>query len=382
MSRQLSAIFLLGCMLAHAQAINVQNPSFETATLPINGGNGPFCQLIAGSTIAGYVQSGSVANWTASSTTKNAGVGVSAPTPGGNNWTTKWWSGNNIAFVQATSIGTASLSQTLADVLQNNMVYTLSAQIGRPILAALDSEPVKFAYALQLWAGTTMLGSASNLALANNSSGTDTLTYSSGANNPQAGQPLMIVLTTSGANGVITEAFFDNITLTAASPAPPSIFTSGVVPIYSTSPVIEPGSWVSIYGSNLASGTMVWNGDFPISLGGTSVTINSKPAYLWFVSPTQINLQAPDDTATGTVEALIMQRMKNGGFHSVEEVLLEALKTPFPTAEQAGKTAGARTGTDLIAALQASPYREIDIEPARYRVPVRDPCPVMGADAV
>jgi hypothetical protein len=31
-----------------------------------------------------------------------------------------------------------------------------------------------------------------------------------------------------------------------------------------------------------------------------------------------------------------------------------------------------RTGTDLIAALQASPYRDIDIEPQRYRLPVRD----------
>jgi len=34
--------------------------------------------------------------------------------------------------------------------------------------------------------------------------------------------------------------------------------------------------------------------------------------------------------------------------------------------------AEARTGADLIAALRASPYREIDIEPARYRLPVRD----------
>jgi hypothetical protein len=31
-----------------------------------------------------------------------------------------------------------------------------------------------------------------------------------------------------------------------------------------------------------------------------------------------------------------------------------------------------RTGKALIAALQASPYRDIDIEPRRARLPVRD----------
>ena len=50
---------------------------------------------------------------------------------------------------------------------------------------------------------------------------------------------------------------------------------------------------------------MTWNGDFPTSLGGTSVTINGKAAYLSFVSPTQINLQAPNDTATGPVPVVV-----------------------------------------------------------------------------
>ena len=69
--------------------------------------------------------------------------------------------------------------------------------------------------------------------------------------------------------------------------------------------MIQPGGWVSIYGTNLAAGTAVWSGDFPTSLGGTSVTINGKPAYLSFVSPGQINLQAPDDTATGVVPVVV-----------------------------------------------------------------------------
>jgi uncharacterized protein (TIGR03437 family) len=78
------------------------------------------------------------------------------------------------------------------------------------------------------------------------------------------------------------------------------------VPIYSTSTTIQTGSWVSIYGTNLAVTDATWTGNFPTSLGGTSVTINNKPAYLWFVSPGQINLQAPDDTATGTVSVVVM----------------------------------------------------------------------------
>jgi uncharacterized protein (TIGR03437 family) len=85
----------------------------------------------------------------------------------------------------------------------------------------------------------------------------------------------------------------------------PAITTGGVVPIYSSATTIQPGSWISIFGNNLAAGAATWNNDFPTTLGGASVTINGKPAYLWYVSPTQINLQAPDDTITGTVNVVV-----------------------------------------------------------------------------
>lgn len=85
----------------------------------------------------------------------------------------------------------------------------------------------------------------------------------------------------------------------------PSISNGGAFPLYSSVDTIQPGEWVSIYGSNLASGTATWNGDFPTSLGGTSVEINGKLAYLMYVSPGQINLQAPDDTATGSVSVVV-----------------------------------------------------------------------------
>src|ERR1019366_2719761 len=100
--------------------------------------------------------------------------------------------------------------------------------------------------------------------------------------------------------------FGPNFQFTAASAVPPPTITlNGIVPVYSTVSTIQPGEWVSIYGSNLAAASTTWAGNFPAALGGTSVTINGKPAYLWFVGPTQINLQAPNDTATGTVPVVV-----------------------------------------------------------------------------
>jgi uncharacterized protein (TIGR03437 family) len=85
----------------------------------------------------------------------------------------------------------------------------------------------------------------------------------------------------------------------------PFIVSGGVVPSGSSASAIESGSWVSIYGTNLAGCTASWNGDFPTTLGGTSVTLDSKPGYLWFVSPTQINVQVPDDTTTGLINVAV-----------------------------------------------------------------------------
>jgi uncharacterized protein (TIGR03437 family) len=107
-----------------------------------------------------------------------------------------------------------------------------------------------------------------------------------------------------GANVWVTNQGSSTVTKIVPSQAP-SISPAGVVPIDSTASTIQQGEWVSIYGSNLASGTMAWTGNFPTSLGGTSVKINGKAAYLSLVSAGQINLQAPDDSVTGSVPVVV-----------------------------------------------------------------------------
>ena len=70
------------------------------------------------------------------------------------------------------------------------------------------------------------------------------------------------------------------------------------------------------------------------------------------------------------LEALIQERMKSGAFQSVEDVLMQALKSALPATELSCEPA-THSGADLVAAMQASPYREIDLEPPSARLPVR-----------
>ena len=82
-----------------------------------------------------------------------------------------------------------------------------------------------------------------------------------------------------------------------------------------------------------------------------------------------IEIQRPE------LEALILERMQLGAFPTVEDALLQALKSsPLLSEQGAAESNGTPgpTGADLVAAMQASPYKDITLEPARDRMPVRD----------
>jgi uncharacterized protein (TIGR03437 family) len=90
----------------------------------------------------------------------------------------------------------------------------------------------------------------------------------------------------------------------------PPVVTS-VLNAASDQPGIEAGSWVMIKGVNLANTTRTWqnsdfvNGGLPTQLDGVSVTIDGKTAFVYYISPTQINVQAPSDAALGPVNVVV-----------------------------------------------------------------------------
>lgn len=91
------------------------------------------------------------------------------------------------------------------------------------------------------------------------------------------------------------------------APSVPQFSSAAVVNGASLTGSIASGAWVSIFGQNLAGTTRIWNsndfggGKLPTSLSGVSVTINGQPAYIYYISPTQLNVLAPVDAATGPV---------------------------------------------------------------------------------
>lgn len=116
----------------------------------------------------------------------------------------------------------------------------------------------------------------------------------------------------------------------AGDPSRPVIAENGVVNAASFLTGISSGSWFTVRGVNLAPTTRSWTGsDFnadrlPTSLDGVRVLVNGKPAYIAYISPTQINALAPEDLTVGSVPI----EVENNGRRSLFEVTLRRTRAP------------------------------------------------------
>lgn len=144
-------------------------------------------------------------------------------------------------------------------------------------------------------------GSCSNASLAPSATCTLTVAFGATAQGTRTaalllvanapGSPILIPLSGTGA--------------VQASSVAPSINTVMSASAFGGFPAVAPGSWVEIYGSNLAATTRGWTGaDFngnsaPTSIDGVQVSIGGENAFVAYVSPGQVNAQLPSDIAIG-----------------------------------------------------------------------------------
>jgi len=109
--------------------------------------------------------------------------------------------------------------------------------------------------------------------------------------------------------------YTSNITLTpaTATTALPSIAAGGVVSAgaFGGFTSAAPGSWIEIYGNNLAASPRGWSGaDFngsaaPTKLDDVTVTVGGQAAYLDYISPIQVNAQIPSNVGTGPQPVIV-----------------------------------------------------------------------------
>lgn len=98
----------------------------------------------------------------------------------------------------------------------------------------------------------------------------------------------------------------------AQLPPPPAILQGGVATAgsFGGATTAAPGSFIEIYGTNFAGTSRLWDGtDFngvnaPTTLDGVTVTVGGKPAYVNYVSPTQVNVQVPGTVVPGILAAV------------------------------------------------------------------------------
>lgn len=101
--------------------------------------------------------------------------------------------------------------------------------------------------------------------------------------------------------------FADNLNnrIRLLTPVAPSVGTIESASGFGGFPVIAPGTWIEIYGSNLAADTRSWaSSDFsginaPTSLDGTKVTLGGQAAFIDYISPGQVNALVPSSIPTG-----------------------------------------------------------------------------------
>ncbi|HYA17008.1 MAG TPA: Ig-like domain repeat protein, partial [Bryobacteraceae bacterium] len=250
-------------------------------------------------------------------------------------WTPPAAGAGNVTMYIAANSGTGAPAVTPTDVFTAHVTLTPAASAaGTTTTLTSSANPSAFGQNFSLSATVTPAAATGSVTFSDGSTGlslgsatlingTATLTVSQCL---AAGAHPITAAYGGDSNDAASTSSVLSETINQGTTAP-VLKTSGVVPLYSTSNNIEAGSWISLFGCNLYAGAAspgyaLWNGTFPIptNLGGVNVNIDGKPAFLWFASPSQINVQVPHDATLGQVSVNVTTAA-GGTSNSVTAVL-------------------------------------------------------------
>jgi uncharacterized protein (TIGR03437 family) len=160
----------------------------------------------------------------------------------------------------------------------------------------------------------------------------------------------------------------DLVTFDLTAPLPP---ISCIVDALDMKPVtaIAPGELLTMFGQRFAGGTAIPPaGQFPTSLGGVTISINGIASPLLYVSPQQINVQAPFEIA-GAAQANIVLKAAVSDSRTLQLVASNPVAfldtaTPLASLDSCHLNGGAYNGGPLPLAFNADGSRNACTNPA------------------
>lgn len=212
----------------------------------------------------------------------------------------------------ATAFEDVDVSSAASLIDAGNEAYTLAGWLGG---YSSQNDNCVLAIQFQDWAGS-MLGmdQIGPVLAADRNGNTELLQESSNGSVPAGTRVIHVLMTITRTDGTNNDGLADSLSLvlgTAGNVGPnitQSVITAGA---YGAFDSVTPGTWMEIYGENLAAGSQSWTGaDFngvnaPTSLGGTSVTIGGQHAFVFFISPGQVDALVPGTVGTGQQPVIV-----------------------------------------------------------------------------
>jgi uncharacterized protein (TIGR03437 family) len=234
-----------------------------------------------------------------------AGVGYDPATGLGSvdayNLVTKWNGPRDTTVPTSTSI---TLLTNLSRVASTDVAFLIATVTGANGLTPVG--------AVVFSAGGATLGSAQLVG----SSGTATATLSvNGAQLPLGSATVLAAYTAAPAATVSASVIMFVTSTGSASGGTPAI--GGLSNAASFKGVFAPGMILSVFGSQLAPSTSsAASVPLPITMAGVAVTVNGVAAPLYYISPGQLNLQIPYETAAGAAATVTINNNGQVGSQS------------------------------------------------------------------
>lgn len=216
----------------------------------------------------------------------------------------------------ATGYEDIDISSAASLIDAGNLPYTLAGWLG-----GFDGQDDNAVLTAQFedWNGNVLAtAQIGPVQAADRNDNSELLQESTNGNVPAGTRMVHVLLTMTREEGANNDGIADSLSLVLGSNGNFGPEISGTVisaGAYGGFDSVTQGTWMEIYGENLAADSREWGGgDFngstaPTSLDGTSVTVGGQPAFVYYINPGQVDALVPGGVATGP-QPVIVQTAK------------------------------------------------------------------------